>query len=104
LQRLGRAVPFMASALSTALAPAGQIVVVGEPGAPGRSEMWNAAHARYRPFTTVVPLVPGAAQESVARLMPWVRDMAPLRGAATAYVCRDFACDRPTTDPDTLLA
>jgi uncharacterized protein YyaL (SSP411 family) len=28
------------------------------------------------------------------------REMELRDGRATAYVCRNFACERPTTDPD----
>ena len=31
--------------------------------------------------------------------MPWVAAMKMIDGRAAAYVCRDFACDAPFTDP-----
>ena len=34
-----------------------------------------------------------------ASAVPLLRDRAAIDGAATAYLCRGFACQRPTTDP-----
>lgn len=102
LTSLGRTLPFMASALSVAHAAPEQIVVVGEPGRSDTMALWQAAQARYRPFAITLLVAPGPAQQALARLMPWVRDMTPRDGAAAAYVCRNFACDAPTTEPATL--
>jgi hypothetical protein len=46
----------------------------------------------------VVPVAPGERQNALARLMPFVGPMAMREGRATAYVCRDFACQAPVTD------
>ena len=102
LTSLGRTLPFMASALSAAHSAPEQIVVVGEPGQSDTMALWRAAQAPYRPFAITVPVTPGPAQQALAGLMPWVRDMTPRQGAATAYVCRNFACEAPTTEPATL--
>jgi uncharacterized protein YyaL (SSP411 family) len=41
-------------------------------------------------------------QADLARLMPWVGAMRMHGDRATAYVCRNFACDLPVTAPDAL--
>jgi uncharacterized protein YyaL (SSP411 family) len=102
LTSLGRALPFMASALSTAHATPEQIVVVGDVGAADREALWKAAHAAYRPFASIIPVTPGASQQALAAHMPWAAAMDRIDGRAAAYVCRNFACEAPTTDPDTL--
>ena len=40
-----------------------------------------------------------AEQAALAAHMPWVAEMTMIENKATAYVCRDFACDAPATDP-----
>jgi uncharacterized protein YyaL (SSP411 family) len=45
---------------------------------------------------------PDDAPEKIAELAPYVRDQRSLGGRATAYLCRNFACERPTTDLDAL--
>jgi uncharacterized protein YyaL (SSP411 family) len=103
LTTLGRALPFMASALSTAHAPPEQIVVVGDAGAEDAEALWRAAHTRYRPFASILRVSPGSADPDVIAHLPWVTGMTTVNGAAAVYVCRHFACEAPTTDPDTLL-
>ena len=103
LTSLGRALPFMASALATAHAHPEQIVVVGDPDQQATAALWRAANARYRPFAIVFPVSPGASQQALVAHLPWVSDMTPKDGAPVAYVCRDFVCQAPTSEPATLL-
>jgi len=98
LEDQGRAVPFMAAVLSASLAGSEQIVIVGRRDAADTQALWRAAHARYRPFAVVVLADPDE-QAALAVHMPWVAEMTMIDNQATAYVCRDFACDAPSTDP-----
>ena len=98
LEQMGRAVPFMAATLSTALAPSEQIIIVGRAGTDDTKVMWTAANRRYRPFT-VMTLIDPERQAAMAEHLPWTKGMTMMNGQATAYVCRGFACDAPTTDP-----
>jgi uncharacterized protein YyaL (SSP411 family) len=98
----GRGLPFMASALSTLLATPEQIVVVGPPRLESTEALWRAANRPYRPFTTFVRVEPGHPQHDIAAHMPWIREMAMRDGQSAAYVCRNFACEAPTTDPEAL--
>ena len=97
LEEQGRAVPFMASALSASLAGGEQIVIVGRHDAAETQALWRAAHKRYRPFAVMV-LADPLEQAALAVHMPWVAEMKMIDNQATAYVCRDFACDAPSTD------
>lgn len=46
----------------------------------------------------------GVREESdAAGLVPVIGGMLPLDGRATAYVCRDFACELPATTPEKML-
>jgi uncharacterized protein len=102
LEEQGRAVPFMAAALETAIAGGEQIVIVGHHDAGDTRAMWVAAHKEYRPFAVIMQFDP-SEQKAVAAHMPWVADMRMIDDKATAYVCRGFACDAPTVDPGKLL-
>jgi uncharacterized protein len=103
LASLGRALPFMASALCVAHAPPEQIVVVGDRDSPETVALWRAANARYRPFAIVFPVAPGPAPRTLAAHLPWVSAMTTSNGAPRAYVCRNFVCEAPTSEPATLL-
>jgi hypothetical protein len=98
LEGQGRAVPLMAAALATALSGGEQIVVVGRPDSSDTKAMWQAAHRTFRPFAVSVIVDPNR-QDALAAHMPWVSSMKMRDGQATAYVCRNFACDAPSTDP-----
>ena len=98
--RIGRAVPMMLSALSTYHAGTPQVVVVGDPAAAETIALFEVVQRRYLPTAVVVPVDPAASEPLVA-LLPWLAPMHP-RGAAAAYVCREFACNAPATDAATL--
>jgi uncharacterized protein YyaL (SSP411 family) len=90
----GRTVPMMLCALSGTHAGYAQVVIVGssEQAVPLQREL--ARH--YRPFTIVVPVVPGAAQERLRAILPFTAAMTD-HGSAAAYVCRDFTCRQPVS-------
>ena len=97
----GRTVPMLLAALSTYHAGMPQIVIVGEPGAPDTRALADAARRRYLPAALYVP-VSAAHRESLSRVLPWTAALEMRNGKATAYVCRDFACQAPTTSADDL--
>jgi hypothetical protein len=102
LESQGRGLPMMAAALSASLSPPEQIVVVGQQGDEATGALWRAANRAYRPFATVIPVVPGDMQRAMAEHMPWVAGMSMPSDRPAAYRCHDFVCDAPTTDPTEL--
>jgi uncharacterized protein YyaL (SSP411 family) len=98
LEEQGRAVPFMAAALETSIAGGEQIVIIGQRDRDDTRAMWVAANTPYRPFAVITQFDPSELK-ALAVHMPWVADMTMIDDKATAYVCRGFACDRPTVDP-----
>jgi uncharacterized protein YyaL (SSP411 family) len=55
------------------------------------------------PTVVFVP-VTASTRDALAGLLPWIASMQPRDGRATAYVCRDFACQQPATSPEELRA
>ena len=98
LEEQGRAVPFMAAALSTAIAGGEQIIIVGARDAADTEAMWTAAHRTFRPFAVITYVEPSLKAE-LSQHMPWIESMTMIDNKATVYVCRGFACDAPSTDP-----
>ncbi len=101
LSHASRAVPMMLAALSAYHAPRQEIVVAGDPADPRTGALVAAVESRYRPFAIVIRLAPGRADE-LARELPHVSGMGMRGGSPAAYVCRNFACDAPVTDPEAL--
>ena len=71
LEDQGRAVPFMAAALSTSIAEGEQIVIVGPRDAAATAAMWTAANKKYRPFAVMTRVDP-SDQAALAVHMPWI--------------------------------
>ncbi len=103
LQRMGRAVPMMAAALSTAVAGVQQIVIAaGENRDRSEvSDLERAVAGKYLPFA--VTLTIGAeGRRLIAERLPFVEAMQPIGGVPAAYVCRHFTCRQPVTTPAAL--
>ena len=94
-----RTVPMMLAVLSAYHAGGQQLVVVGEPGDGPTDALLREGWSRYLPFAVRVMVAPGAGAARLAALLPFVASLPALDGRPTAYLCRHFACERPTTDP-----
>ncbi len=81
-----------------AAGPSSEVVVVGSPEAPDTRAMIKALTRIYAPNAVVI-FKPSAGAAPLARLAPFTAPLHPVDGKATAYVCRDFACSLPVTDP-----
>ena len=81
------------------LAPVVEIAVVGQPGAPDTDRLLAPARAGYRPNQVVAV----TADPATSRV-PLLGDRFALRGRATAFVCRNFACRQPVDEPEALAA
>ncbi len=73
-----------------------QVGIVGAPDDPGRAALWRVARASSLPGLAVVA---GSPDTAASDGLPLLRDRPLLDGHAAAYVCRDFVCDAPTSDP-----
>ena len=100
LEKIGRAVPMMAAALSTYAAGLQQVVIVE--GDHSDREIERALARHYRPFAVTFSVSPDR-QRALAGSLPLVAAMQPINGATAAYVCRNFSCRQPVTTADALL-
>jgi uncharacterized protein YyaL (SSP411 family) len=109
----GRAVPFMLTNLSVwhAGPKQTQIILIGPREREDTRALRSVLTSTYLPFATVIPVDvdpagagggAGERQAALARLMPWIGAMGLVDGRAAAYVCRNFTCERPVTDPEAL--
>jgi len=101
LAQSGRVAPMMLAALSTYHSGTPQLVIVGDPAADDTKGLQDVVVHRYLPTTIVVPLAP-ATRARLAELLPWTATMREVEGHATAYLCRNFACESPTGDASEL--
>ncbi|WP_419161249.1 thioredoxin domain-containing protein [Candidatus Palauibacter sp.] len=93
-------------ALDLALGPAHEVVVTGDPDSADTQRLLAALADRYAPRTAVL-FKPAGDERVAARLeeiAPFTGGYDLTAGKATAYVCSDFACQRPTTDASEMLS
>ncbi len=88
------------SALDYALAHPREIAIVGVPEAADTRTLLEVCTTGYRPHQIVALGPPDAGASTV----PLLQDRSPIEGRATAYVCVDFTCRAPVTDPAALKA
>ena len=79
-----------------------EIAVAGEPDDPRTQSLLAKVHAAYRPNKVVARTVPKSAEAAVR--IPLLEGRTTVSGAPAAYVCRDYVCRRPVTDPGELFA
>jgi uncharacterized protein YyaL (SSP411 family) len=103
LAGLGRAVPMMLAALSTYHAGMPQIVIAGPQGRDDTRALVDTVRSKYLPAAVVVRVDP-ANQAALARVLPWIAAMGMREGRAAAYICRDFTCRAPVTEPSLLAS
>jgi uncharacterized protein YyaL (SSP411 family) len=86
------------SSLYFALAPATEVVIVGDPKAPDTREMLAIMREKFSPNSVVLVKDPAAAPDRLAVLAPFTANYTAINNKATAYVCHNFSCESPTTD------
>jgi uncharacterized protein len=74
------------------LAPPAEVAIVG----PDRHPLTDVVRRGYRPEVFLAE----AADDGT--MVPLLHSRPPIEGRATAYACRGWVCDAPTTDPDAL--
>ena len=84
--------PQMLAAYLYAMSGVRQIVIAGDRDAADTRALRETVAARFVPFKIV--LLAGAAPA-----LPELAQMGPLQGRAAAYVCRNFTCELPVSEP-----
>jgi len=95
-----------ASLLSASLFAEGksyEVVLAGDLHSASGRAMMGALRSRYLPNKVVLWHGDGKAGEALSRLAPYSRGQKALKGRATAYVCENFRCRLPVTDPKKML-
>ncbi len=85
-------------ALDTATRDVLEVAIVGDPGEHATRTLLHTSWKDFRPGVAV------AVGPSDTPGIPLLEGRPPVRGEATAYVCRNFACLRPVTEQNELLS
>ena len=99
-----RVVPMMMAAASTYQCGVPQVIIVGARDAAATAALHRTFAACFLPGAVSLVVEPGVHQTAITERLPWVGAMKASDGTPTAYLCRDFACQAPVTDPGAFRA
>jgi uncharacterized protein YyaL (SSP411 family) len=86
------------SALDFYLSSPAEVALVGDPESADMAAMLRAVWKPYVPNKVVAGRDP--SDEVAAALVPLLESRPQVGGRPTAYICRNYICEAPTTDPD----
>jgi hypothetical protein len=103
LRAYGKAIARQPRAFTTSLAVVDflldgpvELAFAGKPGDADHQALWIEVSRRYLPNRIIAHVDPGDAD---AVELPLLAGKAAVEGRAALYVCRDYACQRPITEP-----
>ena len=102
LRQHPQALPHMLAALDFHLGTPKQVVLAGDPSGAAVRALLEVVHSTYVPNKVLLFADGGTGQEYLGRSNPAVRAMVPAGGKATAYVCENYVCRLPTSEPEVL--
>ena len=82
------------------LEPSREVVIAGTSGTSSFNAMLDVVNASYAPESVFV--LHSTDDAEIEKLAPYVKWMMPVEGQAAAYVCQNFACQKPLLDPQAL--
>ncbi len=96
------AMPQMLVALDLSLASPRQIVIAGERESAETRGLLAEVHRHFVPNKVLLLADGGEGQSYLEEKLEALRGMKPVDGKAAAYVCENFTCKAPVTDPTAL--
>jgi len=97
------AFPMLLTALDFGLAPSQEVVIVGKKNAADTNRMLKALRKGYFPNAVVLFKPTGEQTPQINNYANFIEYMSAIDNKATAYVCTNFKCNFPTTDPAKML-
>ena len=90
--------------LDFAFGPTREVVIVGPRDNPDTKAMIDVLRREFIPNTVVLFRPVEQRRPEIVSFAPYTERMTAVEGRATAYVCSNYSCERPTTRPEGLLA
>ena len=102
INRYPTASPLMLTAWNHLNTTSSQVVIAGSPGSEDTEQLLAVVRHHYDPARLVMLADGGSNQEFLGRHQEFLQSVAPIEGKAAAYVCKNFVCKLPVTDPEEL--
>ena len=96
------AMPKMLTALAFQLSKPRQIIIAGDPQAEDTQKLVSTVQDFFIPHKILLFADNGPGQAWLSTQLPVINDLTMVEDKATAYVCENFTCRLPVTDPDKL--
>jgi uncharacterized protein YyaL (SSP411 family) len=93
----------MLCAIDFALGPTHEIIISGHSGAEDTNKMVRTVQEEFIPNTVVLFVPTDKDNPAILQLAPFTRQQQMPKVRATAFVCSNFSCQQPTSDPSHLL-
>jgi len=85
------------------IGPSHEVVIAGPSGSKETNDMVDTLRKSFHPNMVSIFRPTDSATPEIDDMAPFVRDHRPIDKKATAYVCMNHACHRPTTEVDVML-
>lgn len=94
--------PQLKSALSVYLSQTKQIIIAGDREDPLTQKLVRQVNRRFLPNKVFLLADGGSLHRSLSSELEFLSQMKKIGGKATAYVCENYLCRMPTSDPELL--
>ena len=98
------AMPQMLVAMDLAQSPPRHLVIAGDPAAADTRALVSEFDRRFLPRDVLLVVPGGEPRRRLSKLVPFTAALAPRDHHATAFVCVNYACRLPVTDPAAFAA
>jgi uncharacterized protein YyaL (SSP411 family) len=93
----------MLCAIDLAIGPSYEVIIAGVPGAKETQQMIRTIQEKFVPNAAVLFVPANKDKPEIFQLAPFTRQQRTQKGHAVAYVCSNFTCRQPTSDPVQML-
>jgi len=94
--------PQMLVALDLSLSTPRQVVIAGEPDSADTRALIAEVHRHFVPNKILLLADGGEGQRYLEEKLEALRGMKPIDGKSAAYICENFTCKAPVTEPGKL--
>jgi uncharacterized protein YyaL (SSP411 family) len=102
LSQFPSGMPQMLVAVQNSLGKPRQIVIAGKKDSAETQALLKEVHRHFLPNTIVILADGGEGQKNLGEKNEAIRAMSSVDGKSAAYVCENFTCKAPVTDPKAL--
>ena len=99
LDKLPSAMSQMLCAIDLSMAKSRQVVVAGPAAGVDTAALLKEVRAVFAPNQLVLLADAGAGQAWLGKKLEALQGMSTVQGKAAAYVCENYVCQAPETDP-----